>query len=99
MTTKFVGFKESLIPCLRTSFVSRIDLRIAFKQLFSTITKMYWLGTVVNDLVFIDATMSMKVKNIANCLKMILLKPSSRAYYITMLIYSLMSLDPWFVTI
>ena len=33
-TTRLVGVKESLYPCLRTRFLSRIDLRRAFKQLF-----------------------------------------------------------------
>ena len=62
-TTKFVGFKESIVPCLRTKYMSRIDLRRAFKQLFRTISQMYLLGTIVDDFVFIDATMSMGLKN------------------------------------
>ena len=62
-TTQFIGFKESLIPCLRTRFMSRIDLRRAFKQLFRTISQLYLLGTIVDEFVFIDATMSMGLKN------------------------------------
>ena len=62
-TTSFVGFKESLYPCLRTSFMSRIDLRKAFKQLFRAISQMHLLATKVNDFVFIDATMSMGLRN------------------------------------
>ena len=62
-TTSFIGFKESLIPCLRTSFMSRIDLRRAFKQLFRSVSQLYLLGTVLDDFVFIDATMSMGLKN------------------------------------
>ena len=69
--TKLIGFKESIVTCLTTSFMSRIDLRKAFKQLFRTISQMYLLGTVVDDFVFIDATMSMGLKNTANCLKRI----------------------------
>ena len=62
-STKLVGFKESIVPCLKTSFMSRIDLKKAFKQLFRTISQMYLLGTVVDHFVFIDATMSMGLKN------------------------------------
>ena len=61
--TSFVGFKESLYPCLRTSFMSRIDLRKAFKQLFRAISQMHLLETKVNEFVFIDATMSMGLRN------------------------------------
>lgn len=61
--TSFVGFKESLIPCLKTRFMSRIDLRKAFKQLFRAVSQLYLLGTVVDEFVFIDATMSMGLKN------------------------------------
>ena len=43
--------------------MSRIDLKKAFKQLFRTISQMYLLGTVVDHFVFIDATMSMGLKN------------------------------------
>ena len=43
--------------------MSRIDLRRAFKQLFRTISQLYLLGTIVDEFVFIDATMSMGLKN------------------------------------
>ena len=62
-STKLVNVKESLYPCLRTQFMSRIDLRRAFKQLFRTISQMYMLATIVDDMVFIDATMSMGLRN------------------------------------
>ena len=61
--TTLVGVKTSLLPCLRTQFMSRIDLRRAFKQLSRSISQMYLLATVVDDLVFIDATMSMGLRN------------------------------------
>ena len=60
---RLVSFKESLIPSLRTQFMSRIDLRKAFKQLFRDVSQMYLLGTVVGDFVFIDATMSMGLRS------------------------------------
>ena len=41
----------------------RIDLRRAFKQLFRSISQLYLLTTIVDDKVFIDATMSMGLKN------------------------------------
>ena len=62
-STKLVGVKESLHPCRRTRFMSRIDLKRAFKQLFRAISQMYLLATVVDDMVFIDATMSMGLRN------------------------------------
>ena len=62
-TTKFVGFKESIVPCLRTKFMSRIYLRRAFKQLYRNISQMHLLSTIVDDIVFIDATMSMGLKD------------------------------------
>ena len=43
--------------------MSRIDLRRAFKQLFREIAQMYLLATVVGEFVFIDATMSMGLRN------------------------------------
>ena len=43
--------------------MSRIDLRKAFKQLFRDVSQMYLLGTMVGDFVFIDATMSMGLRN------------------------------------
>ena len=43
--------------------MSRIDLKQAFKQLFRDISQMYLLATVVDDMVFIDATMSMGLRN------------------------------------
>ena len=43
--------------------MSRIDLTRAFKQLFRTISQMHLLATVVDDKVFIDATMSMGLRN------------------------------------
>ena len=62
-TTTLIGFKESLYPCLRTRFMSRIDLRKAFKQFFRAISQMHLLATKINDFVFIDATMSMGLRN------------------------------------
>ena len=62
-STKLVSIRESLYPCLRTQFMSRIDLKRAFKQLFRTVSQMYLLATVVDDAVFIDATMSMGLRN------------------------------------
>ena len=62
-STKLISVKESLYPCIRTRFISRIDLRRAFKQLFRAIEQLYLLATVVDDLVFIDATMSMGLRN------------------------------------
>ena len=62
-TTTLIGVKESLYPFLRTQFMSRIDLRKAFKQLFRTISQMNLIATKVNDFVFIDATMSMGLRN------------------------------------
>ena len=43
--------------------MSRIDLRRAFKQLFRQISQMYLLATVVGEYVFIEATMSMGLRN------------------------------------
>ena len=43
--------------------MSRIDLTRAFKQLFRTISQMHLLATVVDDKVFIDAIMSMGLRN------------------------------------
>ena len=62
-STTLIDVKSSLYPCLRTRFMSRIDLRRAFKQLFRTISQMYLLATVVGEYVFIDATMSMGLRN------------------------------------
>ena len=62
-STSLIGFKESLYPCLRAQFMSRIDLRRAFKQLFRQISQLHLLATVVDEFVFIDATMSMGLRN------------------------------------
>ena len=62
-TTTLVGVKSSLYPCLRTRFMSRIDLRRAFKQLFREISQLHLLATVLGEFVFIDATMSMGLRN------------------------------------
>ena len=43
--------------------MSRIDLRKTFKQLFRAISQMHLQATKVNDFVFIDATMSMGLRN------------------------------------
>ena len=43
--------------------MSRIDLRRAFKQLFRSISQMNLLATKIDDSVFIDATMSMGLRN------------------------------------
>ena len=61
--TKLISSRESLRPCTRTQFMSRIDLRRAFKQLFRQISQMHLLATVVGEYVFIDATMSMGLRN------------------------------------
>lgn len=62
-STELISVRDSLRPCLRTQFISRIDLRRAFKQLFRQISQMYLLATMVGDFVFIDATMSMGLRN------------------------------------
>ena len=62
-STHLVSFKDSLYPCLRTRFISRIDLRRAFKQLFRAISQLHLLATKIGDDVFIDATMSMGLRN------------------------------------
>ena len=43
--------------------MSRLDLRRVFKQLFREISQLYLLATVVGEFVFIDATMSMGLRN------------------------------------
>ena len=43
--------------------MSRIDLRRAFKQLFRSINQLGLLATKIDDKVFIDATMSMGLRN------------------------------------
>ena len=43
--------------------MSRVDLRRAFKQLFRSISQLYLLATVVDNSVFIDATMPMGLRN------------------------------------
>ena len=43
--------------------MSRIDLRRAFKQLFRVISQLNLLATKIGDSVFIDATMSMGLRN------------------------------------
>ena len=62
-TTELISVKRSLYPCVRTRFMSRIDLRRAFKQLFRDISQLNLLATVVDDRVFIEATMSMGLRN------------------------------------
>ena len=62
-STSLISVKESLYPCLRTRFMSRIDLRRAFKQLFRSISQLNLLATKIGDQVFIDATMSMGLRN------------------------------------
>ena len=62
-TTSLVDVKTSLLPGLRTPFMSRIDLTRAFKQLSRTISQLYLLATVVDEFVFIDATISMGLRN------------------------------------
>ena len=62
-STTLVGVKESLYPFLRTKFMNRVDLRRAFTQLFRSISQLYLLATVVDNSVFIDATMSMGLRN------------------------------------
>ena len=43
--------------------MSRIDLKRAFKQLFRTLSQLHLLATKIGDNVFIDATMSMGLRN------------------------------------
>ena len=62
-TTRLIGVKESLHPCVRTRFTSRFDLRRAYEQLFRSISQLYLLAAVVDDNVFIDATMPMGLRN------------------------------------
>ena len=63
-STKLINVKESLYPMLRTRFMSRIDLKLAFKQqLFRLVSQLYLLATVVDNLVFMDTTMSMGLRN------------------------------------
>ena len=62
-STTLTGVKQSLYPCLRTKFMARIDLRRAFKQLFRDISQIHLLATTVDNMVFIDATMSMGLRN------------------------------------
>ena len=62
-STTLVDFRTSLYPCLRTRFMCRVDLKRAFKQLFRSLSQMFLLATIVDDLVFIDATMSMGLRN------------------------------------
>ena len=62
-STRLITLKESLRPGLRTRFMSRIDLKRAFKQLFRTLSQLHLLATKIGDKVFIDATMSMGLRN------------------------------------
>ena len=62
-STSLISLKDSLYPCLRSQFISRLDLRRAFKQLFRTISQLHLLATLIGDYVFIDATMSMGLWN------------------------------------
>ena len=62
-STKLIGVRSSLFPALRTQFMSRLDLRRAFKQLFRELSQLYLLATVVDEFVFIEATMSMGLRN------------------------------------
>ena len=43
-STKLIGVKASLYPYLRTSFMSGIDLKWAFKQLFHSISQLIFAG-------------------------------------------------------
>ena len=43
--------------------MSRIDLRKAFKQLFRSISQLNLLATMVDEVAFIEATMSMGLRN------------------------------------
>ena len=62
-STSLIDVKTSLLPCVRSKFTSRIDLTRDFKQLFRSLTQMFLLATVVGENVFIDATMSMGLRN------------------------------------
>ena len=61
--TSLISIRDSLYPCLRTRFMSRIDLKRAFKQLFRVVSLLNLLATRIGDDVFIDATMSMGLRN------------------------------------
>ena len=43
--TNLISIRDSLIPCLRTRFMSRIDLKRAFKQLFRVVSQLNLLAT------------------------------------------------------
>ena len=43
--------------------MSRLDLKRAFKQLFRELSQLHLLATMVDELVFIEATMSMGLRN------------------------------------
>ena len=62
-STSLIDVKTSLIPFVRSRFMSRIDLTRAFKQLFRSLEQMYLLATVVWENVSIDATMSVGLRN------------------------------------
>ena len=62
-STDLISFQQSLRRCVRTRFMSRLDLRRAFKQLFRVVSQLHLLATVVDEFVFIDATMSMGSRN------------------------------------
>ena len=68
-TTSLISVRNSLCPCMRTRFMSIIDLRRAFKQLFRVISLLNLLATKIGDNVFIDATMSMGLKNTCKLFK------------------------------
>ena len=68
-STSLIDVKSSLYPCLRTRFMSRIDLKRAFKQLHRAVSQMYLLATMVGEFVFIDATMSMGLRNTCKLFK------------------------------
>ena len=63
LDSQLIGVKDSLRPCLRTRQMAKIDLRRAFKQLFRTISQLNLLATRIDEHVFIDATMSMGLRN------------------------------------
>ena len=73
-STELISVKESQWPCLRTRFISCIELRRAFKQLFRSISQMHLLATTVDNHVFIDAIMSMGLRNTCKLFEKVFMK-------------------------
>ena len=52
-STNLIGVKSSIYPGMRTLFMSRLDLKRAFKQLFRELSQLHLLATIVDAFVFI----------------------------------------------